>query len=74
MKKMAETKLESWVMNTGVRTVSRELGVTQATVYHWLRGGCPGDRSKIKLCEASGLSIQDIYDHMLHFQRLGSSN
>ncbi len=74
MKMMMETKLESWVMSKGVRPVSEELGVTQATVYHWLRGGCPGDRSKIKLCELSGLSIQDIYDHVRHYQHSESSN
>lgn len=71
---ITETKLESWVMSKGVRPVSEELQVTQATIYRWLRGGCPGDRSKIKLCELSGLTIQDIFDHVHHHQYPGNSN
>ena len=39
LKMITETKLESWVLSKGVRPVSKELQVTQATIYRWLRGG-----------------------------------
>lgn len=71
---VTETKLESWVMSKGIRLVSEELHVTQATIYRWLRGGCPGDRAKMKICDLSDLTIQDIFDHVHHYQKSESSD
>lgn len=74
MKIHPETKLESWILERGIRTLAVELGITPATVYRWLRGGSPEDRFKLRLCEMSGLTIQDVFDHVRYFQGQEKAN